>query len=45
MEGTNAMELAQLEKQQGINDLRRSALQKVLQGVTSLVEVNRVTVD
>jgi type IV pilus assembly protein PilB len=45
MEGSNAMELAQLAKQQGIQDLRRSALQKVLQGVTSLVEVNRVTVD
>ena len=45
MEGSNAMELAQLAKQQGIKDLRRSALQKVLQGVTSLVEVNRVTVD
>ena len=45
MEGSNAMELAQLAKQQGIDDLRRSGLLKVLQGVTSLVEVNRVTVD
>lgn len=45
MEGSNAMELAQLAEQQGINDLRRSGLEKVMQGVTSLVEVNRVTVD
>ncbi|MEC9407129.1 MAG: type IV-A pilus assembly ATPase PilB [Pseudomonadota bacterium] len=45
MEGSNAMELAQLAQQQGINDLRRSGLEKVMQGVTSLVEVNRVTVD
>lgn len=45
MEGSNAMELAQLANQQGIADLRKSGLRKAKAGVTSLVEINRVTVD
>jgi len=43
MEGGNAMELADLAKSEGIQDLRRSGLNKVSLGVTSLEEVNRVT--
>jgi len=43
MEGGNAMELADQAKSEGIQDLRRSGLNKVSLGVTSLEEVNRVT--
>lgn len=43
--GGNAMEIAEVSKKSGVNDLRTSALLKVLQGVTSLAEVNRVTID
>ena len=45
MEGANALELGKLAEEQGINDLRRSGLMKIMQGVTSLTEVNRVTVE
>ena len=45
MEGANALELANLAEEQGVNDLRRSGLIKTMQGVTSLTEVNRVTVE
>ena len=45
MEGANALQLAELSREQGINDLRRSGLLKIIQGVTSLTEVNRVTVE
>ena len=45
MEGANALELAKIAESQGIADLRRSGLRKVKAGVTSLVEVNRVTVE
>ena len=45
MEGANALELAKLAEEQGVNDLRRSGLIKTMQGVTSLTEVNRVTVE
>ncbi|VAX08748.1 Type IV fimbrial assembly, ATPase PilB [hydrothermal vent metagenome] len=43
MEGGNAMELADLAASEGINDLRRSGLNKVSEGLTSLEELNRVT--
>ncbi len=43
MEGGNAMQLADLAREEGIQDLRRSGLNKVSLGVTSLEEVNRVT--
>lgn len=43
MEGGNALDIANQAKKEGVNDLHRSALLKVMQGVTSLEEVNRVT--
>jgi type IV pilus assembly protein PilB len=43
MEGGNAIDLADQAQKEGINDLRRSGLIKVKQGVTGLEEVNRVT--
>lgn len=43
MEDGNSLELARQAKQEGFNDLRRSGLIKVMQGMTSLAEVNRVT--
>ena len=45
MEGCNSMQLADQAEEEGIPDLRRSGLKKVLQGVTSLEEINRVTKD
>ncbi len=45
MEGGNAIDIADQAKKEGIDDLRRSGLKKVLAGVTSLEEVNRVTKD
>lgn len=41
--GGNAMELAALAKAEGINDLRRSGMEKVMQGITTIEEVDRVT--
>ena len=43
--GGNALQIAQAAERAGINDLRKSALQKVKEGVTSLIEINRVTKD
>ncbi|GAB2803626.1 type IV-A pilus assembly ATPase PilB [Halomonas shantousis] len=40
-----ALELAEAARREGHPDLRRSGLQKVLQGMTSLEEVNRITID
>lgn len=45
MTGANAIDLADQARKEGIDDLRRSALKKVMQGVTSLEEANRVTKD
>lgn len=45
MENGNAIDIADQAKKEGIRDLRGSALLKVLQGVTSLEEINRVTKD
>ncbi|MEP1740357.1 MAG: type IV-A pilus assembly ATPase PilB [Kangiellaceae bacterium] len=43
MEGGNALDIANQAEKEGVNDLHRSALLKVMQGVTSLAEVSRVT--
>ena len=41
----SAMEFDALARQQGYPDLRRSGFLKVLQGTTSLTEINRITKD
>jgi type IV pilus assembly protein PilB len=43
LRGGNAMEMADLSKSEGVNDLRASGLEKVRQGITSLEEVERIT--
>lgn len=45
MEGGNAMDLADQARKEGIPDLRQSGLKKVMDGITSLDEINRVTKD
>ena len=45
LEGGNAMQLAQLAKSEGINDLRSSGLNKIRMGITSLEEIDRITKD
>ena len=45
MEAGNSIEIATQMRKEGFNDLRTSGLVKVMQGVTSLAEVNRVTKD
>ena len=45
LQGGNAMQIAEVSRKAGINDLRASALLKVKQGVTSLAEIDRVTKD
>ncbi len=45
IEGANAVVLADQAKTEGIWDIRTSGLSKVRAGVTSLAEVNRVTVE
>jgi type IV pilus assembly protein PilB len=45
MEGGNSIEIGDMARKQGFNDLRRSAIRKACQGFTSLEEVNRVTKD
>lgn len=45
LEGGNAMQIAEAAQRSGVRDLRRSALVKVMNGVTSLAEINRVTKD
>jgi type IV pilus assembly protein PilB len=41
----NALELAKQCEVEGFDNLRKSGLKKVLEGVTSLQEINRVTKD
>jgi len=41
----NAIELADQARKEGIRDLRRSGIMKVMKGVTSLEEINRITKD
>jgi type IV pilus assembly protein PilB len=45
MEGGNAMQIAAQAKAEGVADLRASGLKKVKDGLTSLEEINRVTVE
>ena len=45
MEGGNAMQIADQAAKEGVLDLRRAGLNKVKDGVTSLEEVNRVTIE
>lgn len=45
MESANSIEISDQMRKEGFNDLRMSGLKKVMQGVTSLEEVNRVTKD
>jgi len=45
IEGANAVQLADQTKVEGIWDVRTSGLAKVRAGVTSLAEINRVTVE
>jgi type IV pilus assembly protein PilB len=45
MEGKNAIDLALQARKEGVADLRVSGLKKVRDGVTSLIEVNRVTLE
>ena len=45
LEGGNALQIAAAAKTSGVRDLRESALIKVLNGFTSLAEINRVTKD
>ncbi|TPG08645.1 type IV-A pilus assembly ATPase PilB [Rhodanobacter glycinis] len=43
LQGGNAMQISEVAKAAGVNDLRASALLKVKQGLTSLTEIDRVT--
>jgi len=45
MEGGNAIQIRDLAKSEGLQDLRASGLAKVKAGITSLEEINRVTKD
>jgi len=45
MEEGNSLQIHEQATAEGFNDLRKSALQKVAQGLTSLEEANRITVD
>ncbi len=45
MEGGTSLQLEEQADKEGVDDLRRSGLRKVMQGITSLQELNRVTKD
>ncbi|HSG58091.1 MAG TPA: type IV-A pilus assembly ATPase PilB [Woeseiaceae bacterium] len=45
MEGGNAMQIADQAAKEGVIDLRQAGLNKVKDGVTSLEEINRVTIE
>ena len=45
MEGGNAMQIKEQAEKEGVVDLRQAGLNKVKEGVTSLDEVNRVTIE
>ncbi len=45
MENGNAIQIRDLAKSEGLQDLRASGLAKVKEGITSLEEINRVTKD
>ena len=45
LEEGNALRIAEQAREEGIIDLRQSALHKVAKGITDLIEINRVTKD
>ncbi len=45
MEGGNVMQIKQQAAREGVWSLRQAGLKKVRDGITSLDEINRVTVD
>ncbi|MEN1957636.1 type IV-A pilus assembly ATPase PilB [Luteimonas changyuni] len=45
LQGGNALQIAEAAKAAGVKDLRQSALLKARNGLTSLAEINRITVD
>ena len=45
MEHGNSLQIKQQADEEGFNDLRKSALMKVAQGLISLEEANRITID
>jgi type IV pilus assembly protein PilB len=45
MQGGNSMDIAAQARREGVSDLRRSGLNKVREGITSLHEIYRVTVN
>ncbi|QDW67155.1 type IV-A pilus assembly ATPase PilB [Luteimonas granuli] len=45
LKGGNALDIAEAARASGVRDLRMSALLKVKNGLTSLAEINRITVD
>ena len=45
LKGGNALDIAEAAQRSGVKDLRQSALLKVRNGLTSLAEINRITVD
>jgi type IV pilus assembly protein PilB len=45
MEGGNAIQIAEQAASEGVIDLRRAGLNKVREGLTSLEEINRVTIE
>ena len=45
MEGGNAIQIADQAMKEGVVDLRRAGLNKVKEGITSLEEINRVTIE
>ncbi|MCD9095795.1 type IV-A pilus assembly ATPase PilB [Luteimonas fraxinea] len=45
LQGGNAIQIAEVAERAGVHDLRKSALEKARQGLTSLAEINRVTKD
>lgn len=45
MEGGNSLEIAELGRTEGFRTLRQSALKKVAEGIISLEEANRVTME
>jgi type IV pilus assembly protein PilB len=45
LQGGNALQIAEVAEKAGVRDLRKSALLKVKNGLTSLAEINRVTTD
>jgi type IV pilus assembly protein PilB len=43
MQGGNSLEIANIAAQEGINNIRQSGLKKAAAGITSIIEINRVT--